>query len=91
MWDIQRKKNGQKENLMCEFKTLLPIWKLLNSDPLLPADTQHCSMEKFQNNIKKKKKSTVNCEINSFDSFHKMESLENAAAVESAVKFKIHY
>lgn len=49
-------------------------------------------MGKFQNNIKKKKKnSTVKCEINSFDSFHKTESLENAAAVESAVKFKIHY
>ena len=89
MLDIQRKKNGQKENLMCEFKNLLPIWKLLISDPLLPADTQHYSIEKFQNNIKKKKKKY--CEINSFDSFHKMESLENAAAVESAVKFKIHY
>ena len=47
-------------------------------------------MGKFQNNIKKKK-STVKCEINSFDSFHKTESLENAAAAESVVEFKIHY
>ena len=73
---------------MGEFKNLLPIWKLLISDPLLPADTQHYSMKNSKTTLKKKKKY---CEINSFDSFHKMESLENAAAVESAVKFKIHY